>query len=260
MTLASRGARGRRTPRSSWRSCRGVGVRVAFREEDLRDPDAAKRIVAWAESEIGPLGALVVAHTHSGLGGVLDTNVAEWDRHLDVNARGAFGLCAAFASRWSGVPGSGRIVVYTSRPPLAGEVAYAASKGALEWLVLSLGAELAPRGITVNAVDPGPTDTGWLDQSPAPGAAAGRASTRAPRPARGLGLARGLPVLRPGRLGERPSAFLRRGLRVAANGSPRARALLTDPSRFRHGPRATRTGFGATIEACDVSSSSSPLP
>jgi 3-oxoacyl-[acyl-carrier protein] reductase len=60
----------------------------------------------------------------------------------------------------------GGIVVYTSRPPLAGEVAYAASKGALEWLVLSLGAELAPHGIAVNAVDPGPTDTGWLDQSP----------------------------------------------------------------------------------------------
>jgi 3-oxoacyl-[acyl-carrier protein] reductase len=70
--------------------------------------------VAWAAAEIGPLGALVVAHTHSGLGGVLDTDVAEWDRHPEVNARGAFGLCAAFARRWSGVPGSGRIVVYTS--------------------------------------------------------------------------------------------------------------------------------------------------
>jgi 3-oxoacyl-[acyl-carrier protein] reductase len=142
------------------------GVLAVFREEDLADPGAAERMVAWAEEEIGPLTALVVAHTHSHPGGVLETEVAEWDRHLQVNARGAFGLCAAFARRWSGTPGNGRIVVYTSRPPLAGEVAYAASKGALEWLVLSLGAELAPRGITVNAVDPGPTDTGWLDQSP----------------------------------------------------------------------------------------------
>lgn len=142
------------------------GVRASFREDDLADPDAAERIVAWAVEEIGPLTALVVAHTHSRPGGVLETDVAEWDRHLEVNARGAFALCAAFARRWAGTPGSGRIVVYTSGPPLAGELAYAASKGALEWLALSLGAELAPRGITVNAVDPGPTDTGWLDPIP----------------------------------------------------------------------------------------------
>jgi 3-oxoacyl-[acyl-carrier protein] reductase len=145
---------------------RGHGVRASYREDDLADPEVAERIVSWAEGEIGPLTALVVAHAHSRAGGVLETDVAEWDRHLEVNARGAFGLCAAFARRWSGTPGSGRIVVYTSRPPLAGEVAYAASKGALEWLVFSLGAELAPRGITVNGVDPGPTDTNWLDQSP----------------------------------------------------------------------------------------------
>ncbi len=145
---------------------RGHGVRAAFREDDLADPAAAERIVTWAEGEIESLAALVAAHTHSRVGGVLETDLDEWDRHLEVNARGTFALCAAFARRWSGTPGSGRIVVYVSGPPRAGEVAYAASKGALEWLVFSLGAELAPRGITVNAVDPGPTDTGWLDESP----------------------------------------------------------------------------------------------
>jgi 3-oxoacyl-[acyl-carrier protein] reductase len=145
---------------------RALGVRSSFREDDLADPDAVERIVARAEEEIGPLGALVVAHTRSRVGGVLEPDLSEWDRHLEVNARGSFALCAAFARRWAGAPGTGRIVVYTSRRPLAGEIAYAASKGALEWLVLSLGAELAPRGITVKAVDPGPTDTGWLDHSP----------------------------------------------------------------------------------------------
>ncbi|MGH3041652.1 MAG: SDR family NAD(P)-dependent oxidoreductase, partial [Gaiellaceae bacterium] len=111
-----------------------LGARAAFREDDLNDPDAAERVVAWAKEEVGPLSALVVAHTRSRVGGLLETDVAEWNRHLDVNARGAFLLCAAFVRRWAGEAGSGRIILYTSGPPLAGEVAYAASKGALEWL------------------------------------------------------------------------------------------------------------------------------
>jgi len=44
---------------------------------------------------------------------------------------------------------------------MPGEVAYAASKGALVAIVATLSHELADRGITVNVVNPGPTDTGW---------------------------------------------------------------------------------------------------
>jgi 3-oxoacyl-[acyl-carrier protein] reductase len=44
---------------------------------------------------------------------------------------------------------------------MAGEVAYAVSKGALQQATLTLADELADRGITVNTVNPGPTDTGW---------------------------------------------------------------------------------------------------
>ena len=44
---------------------------------------------------------------------------------------------------------------------MARELPYVASKAALAGLVLSLADHLAPRGITVNAVNPGPTDTGW---------------------------------------------------------------------------------------------------
>jgi 3-oxoacyl-[acyl-carrier protein] reductase len=45
---------------------------------------------------------------------------------------------------------------------LKGEIAYAASKGAIEWITVSSAAELASRGITVNAINPGPNDTGWM--------------------------------------------------------------------------------------------------
>jgi 3-oxoacyl-[acyl-carrier protein] reductase len=141
-----------------------LGVRAAFRECDLGDPAEPARLVAWAEGAVGPLDALVAAHAHSRVGGLSETSVDEWDRHLDVNARGTLLLCAEFARRWSAEPGSGRIVTFTSAAPLPGEVAYAASKGAIEWLTITAAAELAGRGITVNAVDPGPTDTGWLDE------------------------------------------------------------------------------------------------
>lgn len=141
---------------------RSFGRQAAFQEEDLADPEAAHRVLDFAEDAVGPLDALVAVHTHSAAGSLEDTSEEEWDRHLDVNARGTFLLCAEFSRRWRGAAGSGRIVTFTSAPPLPGEVAYAASKGALEWLTLSVAAELAPRGITVNGIDPGPTDTGWM--------------------------------------------------------------------------------------------------
>ena len=58
----------------------------------------------------------------------------------------------------------GRIILMTSGQhlgPTPGELAYAISKGALLQAVLSLSDELIEQGITVNAVNPGPTDTGW---------------------------------------------------------------------------------------------------
>jgi 3-oxoacyl-[acyl-carrier protein] reductase len=84
-----------------------------------------------------------------------------FDRHMSVNARATLLLCAEFGRRFRGEHGAGRIVAFTSGA-LHGEVAYAASKAALERVVVAAAAELAPQGITVNAVDPGATDTGWM--------------------------------------------------------------------------------------------------
>jgi 3-oxoacyl-[acyl-carrier protein] reductase len=132
-----------------------------FIEADLSDPDAPGTVLAAAEEAVGPLTALVVVHTESRLGGVLDTEATDFDRHVAVNVRSALLLAAEFGRRFRGDHGSGRIVAFTSGA-LHGEVAYGASKAALERIVVAAAAELGPLGITVNAVDPGPTDTGWV--------------------------------------------------------------------------------------------------
>jgi 3-oxoacyl-[acyl-carrier protein] reductase len=141
---------------------RSIGARAAFHEDDLADPSAASRVLRAAEAAVGPVTALVNNHAHSESGGLLETTPEQLDRHWQVNARAAALLMAEFARRFQGEPATGRIVNLTSGLPLTGELAYAASKGALEWLTISAAAELAARGIAVNAVDPGPTDTGWM--------------------------------------------------------------------------------------------------
>ncbi|HEU5200782.1 MAG TPA: SDR family oxidoreductase, partial [Ktedonobacterales bacterium] len=72
-----------------------------------------------------------------------------------------------FARRFAGVSG-GRIINLTSGQslgPMPGELAYVATKGAIDAFTVSLAAEVAGRGITVNAVDPGPTDSGWMSEA-----------------------------------------------------------------------------------------------
>jgi 3-oxoacyl-[acyl-carrier protein] reductase len=135
---------------------------AAWHEDDLGDAEAPTRVLDAAESAVGPLTALVNVHAHSETGGLLEATPEQLDRHWAVNARATALISAEFARRYRGDPGAGRIVNFTSGLPLAGELAYAASKGALEWTTVSSAAELARRGITVNAVDPGPTDTGWI--------------------------------------------------------------------------------------------------
>lgn len=100
-------------------------------------------------------------HTESRLGGVLETSPADFDRHVAVNARATLLLIAEFARRFRGERGTGRIVSFTSAA-VHGEVAYGASKAALERITVAAAAELGPLGITVNALEPGPTDTGWM--------------------------------------------------------------------------------------------------
>ncbi len=138
---------------------------VPFVEADFADPAAPSRVTAAAREALGgPLDVLVVNHARSGLGRLDELTAEELDAFLHENVRASILLVKEFASQHEeGRPG-GRVVLFTSGQHLGAmsrEVAYAVSKGALHQATRTLADELAHRGITVNCVNPGPTDTGW---------------------------------------------------------------------------------------------------
>jgi 3-oxoacyl-[acyl-carrier protein] reductase len=128
--------------------------------DDLGDPDAPARIVHAA----GRLDTLVVNHALSELGGIGELTAEQIDAHLHVNVRASLLLVQEFAAHFDGP--NGAVVLLTSGAhlgPMKSEIAYAVSKGALAVATATLADALADRGIRVNAVNPGPTNTGYLD-------------------------------------------------------------------------------------------------
>jgi 3-oxoacyl-[acyl-carrier protein] reductase len=148
---------------------RRAGVRVAALEIDLGGPDVAERVLDFATRELGPPSILINNAAHSTRDGYEQLTAAEFDRHQAVNARATAMLSVCFARRFRDDAdlAQGRIVNLTSGQSLGampGELAYIASKGAIEAFTRTLAFELAPLGITVNAVNPGPVDTGYMDE------------------------------------------------------------------------------------------------
>jgi 3-oxoacyl-[acyl-carrier protein] reductase len=139
-----------------------LGARSIGLEADLADPDVPSQVVAEVRTTLGPIRALVMSHCESVDGGIAETTVESFDRHMAVNARATWLLVRAYAEQFSDPSGTGRIVALTS-DHTAGNLAYGSSKGALDRIVLAAAVELATRGITANVVNPGPTDTGWMD-------------------------------------------------------------------------------------------------
>jgi 3-oxoacyl-[acyl-carrier protein] reductase len=143
---------------------RGLGVRAYGVEANLAQPQIPAHILDAAEGLLGTPSILINNATHSENGDIERLDAEQLDLHYAVNLRGMALLCKEFVRRWPGGPG-GRIINLSSGQgvtPMPGELAYIATKGAVEAFTTSLAAGVAPRGITVNAVDPGITDTGWI--------------------------------------------------------------------------------------------------
>jgi 3-oxoacyl-[acyl-carrier protein] reductase len=143
---------------------REAGAAVAAVSADLCDPAAPAAIFDAVEAQLGPVTALVMSHCESVDSAIRDTTVESFDRHFAVNARAPWLLIKELADRYRAEPGAGRIVALTS-DHTASNLPYGASKGALDRIVQAAAVELADLRISANVVNPGPIDTGWMDDA-----------------------------------------------------------------------------------------------
>jgi 3-oxoacyl-[acyl-carrier protein] reductase len=142
----------------------GRGLAIAA---DSADAEALKGAVGKTVETFGRLDVLVNSAGIAMVAPIEEFSLADFDRMVAVNIRGAF-VAVQEASRHMGE--GGRIIIIGSvnadRMPFAGGSVYAMTKAAVAGFTRGLARDLGPRGITVNNVQPGPTET---DMNPADG-------------------------------------------------------------------------------------------
>ena len=150
----------------SWIDATQPADRVHSVVGDVTSSDTNQEAVDAAVERFGRLDAAVFNAGVSMGGDLLDLPMEEFDRSIAVNVRAvALGIRAAVPALRAN--GGGRIVVTASTSGLAGDPnmwAYNTAKGAVINLVRAAAVDLGPDGITVNAVCPGPTETGMTER------------------------------------------------------------------------------------------------
>jgi NAD(P)-dependent dehydrogenase (short-subunit alcohol dehydrogenase family) len=139
----------------------GASERVRIYTLDVADAAAVERVVAQVEQEHAAIDILVTSAGISHQGSILDNALDAWQRVIAINLTGSY-LCAQAVARRMAPRKSGRIVMLASisgQQVWSGRVAYSSSKAGVVGLMKACAIDLAPHGITVNAVSPGPIAT-----------------------------------------------------------------------------------------------------
>jgi 2-hydroxycyclohexanecarboxyl-CoA dehydrogenase len=132
---------------------------------DVSDPAAVERAVSEATRALGSIELLVANHAYMSMMPFLEHDPDDWWRNVDVNLSGTFFLVRSALPGMRQL-GRGRIVIIASEFGVVGWAnasAYAASKMGLISFAKTLGRELGPENILVNAIAPGIMDTPQLD-------------------------------------------------------------------------------------------------
>lgn len=137
-----------------------AGGRAAVCRADVTAAAAPDEIVAAAAAELGGISVLVNAAGIIGSGSVENTSDDDWDRMMDINVRAPFRLMRAatpalIASRGAVV----NVSSVTGLRAFPGVLSYCVSKAAVDQLTRCAALDLAPKGVRVNAVNPGVTIT-----------------------------------------------------------------------------------------------------
>jgi 3-oxoacyl-[acyl-carrier protein] reductase len=128
---------------------------------DVTDWTQVERATQAAAKRMGGLDVLVTCAGVTHPATAWETSLEDWERVLRINLTGTF-LCAKAAAPLMIAKGRGRIVMIasiTASHVWSGRAAYAASKGGVVSLAKSCAVDLAPHGITVNSISPGPIAT-----------------------------------------------------------------------------------------------------
>jgi NAD(P)-dependent dehydrogenase (short-subunit alcohol dehydrogenase family) len=146
---------------------RGLGAEAEFMEANVRREDDVRRLVDRTVERYGRLDAAVnCAGTEGMPGPVTEQTVESYAATFDTNVLGTI-LSMKHELRAMSVQGAGSIVNISStygHDGAPGASIYSASKHAVEGLTKSVALEAAKAGVRVNAVAPGPTETGMLDR------------------------------------------------------------------------------------------------
>jgi 2-hydroxycyclohexanecarboxyl-CoA dehydrogenase len=132
---------------------------------DVTDRQAVGEVADRVARELGPVSLLVTVAGYYEMLPVSEIEVERWRRMLAVHLGGTYNSCVAILPGML-ERGRGHIITISSELALAGgdqDAHYAAAKGAIIGFTKSLAVEVAGRGVQVNCVAPGPTDTPLLE-------------------------------------------------------------------------------------------------